>query len=52
MSELFDTARSSIAYHISNIFKEKELDKDSSVEIFEISEKAFHVLRNIIIWMS
>ena len=25
MSELFDTARSSIAYHIGNIFKEKEL---------------------------
>lgn len=27
MSQLFDTARSSIAYHINNIFKEKELDK-------------------------
>ena len=24
MSELFETARSSIAYHIGNIFKEKE----------------------------
>lgn len=35
MSELFDTARSSIAYHISNIFKEGELNKDSSVEIFD-----------------
>ena len=35
MSKLFDTARSSIAYHISNIFKEGELDKDSSVEIFD-----------------
>ena len=40
MSELFDTARSSIAYHIGNIFKEKELDKDTSVEIFDRSEKA------------
>ena len=39
MSELFDTARSSIAYHISNIFREKELDKDTSVEIFDRSEK-------------
>lgn len=39
MSELFDTARSSIAYHISNIFKENELDKDTSVEIFDRSEK-------------
>ena len=27
MSELFDTARSSIAYHIGNIFKEEEVDK-------------------------
>ncbi len=25
ISELFDTARSSIAYHINNIFKEEEL---------------------------
>ncbi len=27
MSVLFETARSSIAYHIGNIFKESELDK-------------------------
>ena len=40
MSQLFDTARSSIAYHISNIFKENELDKDTSVEIFDRSEKS------------
>ena len=39
MSELFDTARSSIAYHIGNIFRKKELDKDTSVEIFDRSEK-------------
>ncbi len=38
MSQLFDTARSSIAYHNNNIFKEKELDKDTSVEIFDRSE--------------
>jgi len=37
MSELFDTARSSIAYHIGNIFKEEELDKNTSVEIFDRS---------------
>ena len=37
MSELFDTARSAIAYHITNIFKENELDKDTSVEIFDRS---------------
>ena len=37
MSELFGTARSSIAYHINNIFKEEELDKDTSVEKFDRS---------------
>ena len=37
MSDLFDTARSSIAYHIGNIFKEGELKKDTSVEIFDRS---------------
>lgn len=39
MSELFDTARSSIAYHIGKIFNEGELDKDTSVEIFDRSEE-------------
>lgn len=38
MSELFETARSSIAYHIGNIFKEKELEENTSVEIFDRSE--------------
>ncbi len=38
MSVLFDTARSSIAYHINNIFKEGELERDTSVEIFDRSE--------------
>ena len=37
MSELFDTARSSIAYHIGNIFKEGELEENTSVEIFDRS---------------
>lgn len=37
MADLFDTARSSIAYHINNIFKENELDKNTSVEIFDRS---------------
>ena len=37
MSELFDTARSSIAYNIGNIFKEEELDKNTSVDIFDRS---------------
>ena len=37
MSSLFDTARSSIAYHIGNIFKEGELKKNTSVEIFDRS---------------
>ena len=30
MSELFDTARSSIAYHIGKIFKEGELQRNTS----------------------
>lgn len=38
MSVLFDTARSSITYYIGNIFKEGELDKNTSVEIFDRSE--------------
>ena len=38
MSSLFDTARSSIAYHINNIFKEGELQRDTSVEIFDRSQ--------------
>lgn len=37
MSTLFDTTRFSIAYHISNIFKEGELNKETSVEIFDRS---------------
>ena len=38
MSTLFATARSSVAYHISNIFKEGELNRDTSVEIFDRSQ--------------
>ncbi len=37
MSQLFETARSSITYHINNIFKEEELDKNTSVENFDRS---------------
>ena len=37
MSLLFATARSSIAYHIGNIFREGELLKNTSVEIFDKS---------------
>lgn len=33
-----ETARSSIAYHIGNIFKEGELDKNTFVEIFDRGE--------------
>lgn len=39
ISLLFETARSSISYHISNIFKEGELDRDTSVEIFDRSKR-------------
>ncbi len=37
MSSLFDTARSTIAYHINQIFKEGELNRETSVEIFDRS---------------
>ena len=37
MSLLFNTARSSVAYHIGKIFKEGELLQDTSVEIFDRS---------------
>lgn len=39
MSVLFETSRSTIAYHINNVFKENELDRDTSVEIFDRSKK-------------
>ena len=42
MSELFDTARYSVAYHIGKIFSEGELDKDTSVGIFDRSEGNAH----------
>ena len=38
MSVVFEIAHFSIAYQIGNIFKEGELDKSSSVEIFDRSE--------------
>ena len=34
MAELFDTSKQSISYHLSNIFSEHELDKDSVVKEF------------------
>ncbi|WP_442855607.1 hypothetical protein [Clostridium sp. Marseille-P2415] len=47
MADLFDTARSSIAYHIGNIFKEEELCKGTSVEALEIYTR--HLLAMIYI---
>ena len=37
ISQLFDTARSSIAYHIGNLFNSKEVDESTSVEFFDRS---------------
>ena len=39
IGKLFDTARSTIAYHISNIFRNNELDERTSVEFFDRSPK-------------
>ena len=35
---LFETARSSISYHINNIFKNGELEEGTSVEFFDRSQ--------------
>ena len=34
MADLYDTTKQNISYHLNNIFKEKELDKDSVVKNF------------------
>lgn len=52
MSSLFNTARSSIAYHINNIFKEGELVKETSVENFDRSQGKHHVHQCAIILIS
>ena len=36
---LFDTARSSVAYHLGNIFRNGELDETTSVKYFDRSQK-------------
>ena len=35
IATLFDTARSTVTYHINNIFSSEELDKNTSVEKFD-----------------
>jgi hypothetical protein len=39
MAELFETSSDNISLHINNIFKEKELDKNSTVKYFLILQK-------------
>ena len=34
MASLYDTTKQNISYHLNNIFKENELDKDSVVKNF------------------
>ena len=34
MANLYDTTKQNISYHLSNIFKEEELDKNSVVKDF------------------
>ncbi len=36
ISELFDTSTDNISLHLQNIYKEKELDEDSTTENFSI----------------
>lgn len=42
MAILFDTARSTITYHVNKIFSEGELDRDTSVENFDGSKDLTH----------
>ena len=47
MANLYDTTKQNISYHLNNIFKEKELDKDSVVKNFlttAIDGKNYNVL--------
>lgn len=39
LAELFDVTKQNISLHINNIFKEKELDKNSTVKFFLIVQK-------------
>lgn len=50
MSVLFDTARSSIAYHIGNIFKEGELDKNRGCEKSPF-DKAIGLVDGLILYL-
>lgn len=39
MANLYDTTKQNISYHLNNIFKEKELNKDSVVKDFLTTAK-------------
>jgi hypothetical protein len=39
LAELFDVTKQNISLHVNNIFKEKELDKNSTVKFFLIVQK-------------
>lgn len=39
LAELFNVTKQNISLHINNIFKEKELDKNSTVKYFLIVQK-------------
>lgn len=49
LAELFDVTKQNISLHVNNIFKEKELDKNSTVEDFSVvrQEGSRSVKRNI-----
>ncbi|DAB28510.1 MAG TPA: DNA-binding protein, partial [Sulfurimonas sp. UBA10385] len=39
LAELFDVTKQNISLHVNNIFKEKELDKNSTVKFYLIVQK-------------
>ena len=52
IAELFDCSKNNIGLHLKNIFLDKELDKNSTTEIFSAVQKGGNcdVKRNIILY--
>ena len=44
IAELFDSSKSNVSEHLTHIFEEEELDKNTSMRKFGISEFSTHVL--------
>ena len=47
LAKLFDVTKQNISLHVNNIFKEKELDKNSTVKFFLIVQKVVRVVSSM-----